>query len=462
MSTSPLPKHWKPEPYQDRIVKHLLATPGAAVWARIGAGKTSAALAAFDVMRRRSGYRMLVVAPKQVARDVWAQEAALWKEFAHLRVALLHGPKKHVTLREPADVYVINYDGLAWLAQETVRGWRWPDVLVLDESTKCRNTNTKRFKILRDHVAPRMKRRWALSGKPMPNGEGNLFGQYRLIDGGERLGRYITHFRNQFMYPSGYGGYDWQLLPGAAERIRERVQDITIEVSAEDLGKTLPKLVVRDIHVPLPPAAMSVYRKLEDQFVALLKKGEVTAVNAAAQTQKLRQIASGSVFTTHPEWEAVHDERLEALDGLLGNEPLLLFAEFTHEFKRIKERFPEAVIFGDASDKRRSEIILEWNAGNIELLCAHPASAAHGLNLQGGGNTLLWYSLLYDLDLYDQAIGRLQRKGQKAKQVFVHRFIAPGTIDEVMCEALLAKEQGQNAFLAGLRKHLLAKSRSAA
>jgi SNF2 family DNA or RNA helicase len=447
---------WKPAPYQDRIVRHILAHPAAAVWARVGSGKTSATLAALDVMRRKGGFSALVLAPKHVALNVWAQEAAKWDEFRHLKVNVLHGSKKHLLLRERADIYVLNYDGLPWLAKESVHGWVCPPVLVLDESSKCRNTDTARFKILRD-LAPRFRRRIALSGTPMPNGEVNLFGQYRLLDDGARLGKYITHFRNKYMYPSGYGGYDWQLLPGAADAIREAVQDITVEVSAADLGSALPKLVVRDIEVPLPPAAERVYRTLVDQFIVRLKKGEVTAVNAAAQTQKMRQIASGSVYTEHPAWEAVHDARLDALDSLLeeATGSVLTFYEFAHEAERIRERFERAVDFTSLTDKRKQQCILDWNAGKIPLLIAHPASAGHGLNLQGGGNTVVWFSLLYDLELYDQSNGRLQRTGQKAKQVFVHRFVSPDTLDEVMVNALDSKGVNQEQFLLAIRRHLL-------
>jgi SNF2 family DNA or RNA helicase len=448
---------WKPKPYQDRVVRHILAHPAAAVWARVGSGKTSATLAALSVMRKK-GFRALVLAPKHVALNVWAQEAAKWDEFRHLKVSVLHGPKKRDLLRAPADIYVLNYDGLPWLKRESAHGWAWPDVLVLDESSKCRNTDTQRFKQLREY-APRFKRRIALSGTPMPNGEANLFGQYRLLDGGKRLGQYVTHFRNRYCYPTGFGGYDWALLPGAAEAIREAVQDITNEVSAADLGSALPKLVVRDIEVPLPDAAARVYQKLEQEFVAQLRDGEVTAVNAAAQTQKLRQIASGSVYTTHPEWEPVHDARLDALDSLLeeAGGPVLVFHEFAHEAERIRKRF-DAVDFTRASDKRKTEILAQWNAGKIPLLLAHPASAGHGLNLQEGGNTLLWFSLLYDLELYDQSNGRLQRTGQKARQVFVHRFITPGSIDMMMVRALSSKGRDQESFLSAIREHYLGKS----
>lgn len=448
-------QRWKPKPYQDRIVRHILAHPAAAVWARVGSGKTSATLAALAVMKKKARFRSLVIAPLHVALNVWRQEIEKWTDFAGLRVEVLHGSKKHEALRRPADVYVINYDGLPWLSRETARGWVFPEVLVLDESSKCRNTDTSRFKLLRDQFAPKFKRRIALSGTPMPNGETNLFGQYRLVDGGVRLGLYVTHFRNQYCYPTGYGGYDWALLPGAADKIREKVQDITIEVSASDLGSALPPIVVQDINVPLPMAARRIYQKLEDEFVAHLKKDEVTALNAAAATQKLRQIASGSVYTTHPDWEEVHDTRLDALDALLeeASGPVLLFAEFQHEFERIKERFPEAVLFSSATTKQKQLIIEAWNAGTIPLLCAHPASAGHGLNLQEGGNTVVWFSLLYDLELYDQSNGRLQRTGQKAKQVFVHRMVSPDTIDEMMVWALQGKGAKQEAFLQAIRKH---------
>lgn len=444
---------WKPKPYQSRIVKHILTHPAAAVWARVGSGKTSATLAAVEVMRQKANYRALVIAPKHVALNVWAQEAEKWDAFKHLRVAVLHGAGKERALKEKADLYVINYDGLAWLARTAPRGW-WPEVLVLDESSKCRNTDTQRFKLLRDQIAPAAKRRIALSGTPMPNGYANLFGQYRLLDDGKRLGKFITHFRMKYCYQTGYGGYKWEILPGAEKTILDAVNDITIEVSADDLAGQLPEVVVRDVEIDLPKPAWDAYRKLERDFIAQLKEGKVTAVNAASLTAKLRQLVSGSIYTEHPDWEVVHAARLDALDALLeeATGPVLCFYEFDHEAQTIVEQFESAEVFNWKSDAQRTKLIKAWNAREVPLMLAHPASAAHGLNLQHGGNTLVWYSLLYDLELYDQAIGRLARTGQQADQVWVHRFVTPGSVDDAMIAAIDAKGAGQEGFLAALRE----------
>jgi SNF2 family DNA or RNA helicase len=444
---------WVPKPYQVEAVKFMLAGPADAVWARVGSGKTSATLAAIETMHRKAGFRTLVVAPKHVALNVWAQEAAKWDFSKHLRVAVLHGNKKDQLRQKGADIYVVNYDGLAWLEREMPPF----DVLVLDESSKCRNTDTQRFKILRDHIAPRAKRRIALSGTPKPNGEINLFGQYRLLDDGQRLGRYVTHFRRQFCYQTGFGGYTWALLPGASEKIREAVADITIVVDADDV-KGLPEVVVRDVEVPLPSKARKLYDDLEREFLVQVDEGDISAMNAAALTMKLRQIASGAVYTGDAgagTWAEVHDARIGALDSIVEEAagPVLVFYEFTHEAERIKAEFPEAVIFNDLSDRKKVGAIEDWNRGAIEMLVAHPASAGHGLNLQHGGHEMVWFSLLYDLELYEQAIGRLARQGQESKHVHVHRFVSPGTVDEAMAAALARKAKGQNAFLDALKEY---------
>jgi SNF2 family DNA or RNA helicase len=455
--------------YQRDLAKFILGTAGAACWARVGAGKTRATLTALETMNLKAGWRTLVVAPKHVALNVWQQEAEKWG--FNLKVVVLHGPKKAERLREPAHVFVVNYDGLPWLAKQ-----KWPgfDVLVLDESSKCRNTDTNRFKLLRDHFRPKAKRVIALSGTPKPNGEINLFGQYRLIDGGERLGKYVTHFRNQYCYQTGFGGYAWELLPGASELIRRKVQDITIVIDGE-VG--IPNPDVFDIEVPLPDGAARIYDAVEKKFFSLLGSNEVTAVNAAARVTKLRQIASGAVYVDDADafketdgsakygsgrdgkWEEIHDARIDALDAFVeeADGPVLLFANYNHEFERIKKEFPEAVVFSWLSDKARTEALDEWNRGKIDLLLAHPASAGHGLNLQHGGHELVWFSLLYDLELYEQAIGRLARKGQ-TRRVRVTRFLAPGTIDEVMRDRLASKGKGQKAFLDAIKKYAALKS----
>lgn len=460
---------WTPRPYQLDLVRFILTAPASACWARIGSGKTSATLKALEIMKEKAGWKTLVVAPKQVARDVWKQEAEKWG--FDLKVVVLHGDHKNKLVKEDADVYVVNYDGLAWLSKYLPRGFAF-DVMILDESSKCRNTDTNRFKLLRDDFRPKAKKVVELSGTPKPNGEINLYGQYRLLDHGKRLGKYITHFRMSYCYQTGFGGHTWELLPGAGELIRQKVQDITIVVDGDDVDG-LPELVVRDLEVSMPPSAVAHYRDLETSFFTALRDTEVTAINAAAKIAKLRQVVSGAVYVDdscgvldeqrpvahRPQhrWTEIHDARIEALDAFLegASGPVLLFANFNHEFERIQKAFPEAVVFSWLSDKMRSEAIDEWNRGKIDLLCAHPASAGHGLNLQHGGHEMLWFSLLYDLELYEQAVGRLARTGQKNTHVHVTRFVTPGTVDDLMAAALASKARGQKKFLDDIKAHAL-------
>ena len=433
----------------------LLAQPHAGLFADPGLGKTACMLAAFVALRKaHPKWKMLVIAPRHVAHNVWPAEVAKWSQFAHLRVVVLHGTKKDKLLGEEADIYVINPEGLAWLS--TWR-WAWPEVLCVDESTKFKHPNTARFRLLREYLG-RFKRRYILTGKPVPNGITDLFGQIYILDEGVRLGRYITHFRHKYCYQTGFGGYKWVPHRHAEAEIQALIQPITLRLDKAEHLQELPRYLDNVVRVPLPPKARAQYDVLERDFVLKLKAGEVLALNAAAMTAKLRQMASGAVYMEEGDhWEEVHEAKLDALDALLSERegrPTLIAYQFRHTAARLKGKYPKAVVLSDLTDTKARSALWDWDHGEIEHLLVHPASAAHGLNLQAGSEALVWVDPTYDLEHWDQLIARLWRQGQP-HQVVVHAILATGTVDDDILTAVRSKDRSQNQFLAALKSRLL-------
>lgn len=436
----------------------------AGLFADPGLGKTSVTLAAFKLLRERGFVqRALVVAPLNAALTTWPDEVARWRDFAELRLAVLHGPRKDDALTADADVYVINPEGLPWFEREWKRS-RQLEMLVVDESTKFKSTRTLRFKTLK-RLLPKFQRRYILTGTPAPNGLLDLFGQVYVLDFGESLGRFITRYRQHYFYPTGYGGYTWLPRPGAETEIYERLQPLVLRLDEQD-HLQLPPVVDKTIACELPPRARRTYRELETEFVTRLRAGEVTAVSAGALTSKLRQVANGGVYLSgilenQGAWESVHDAKVDALADLveeLSGQPLLVAYEFTHDVPRIQAKLgglyrdePIPGIGGGTPTARRREYIERWNRGELPLLLVHPASAAHGLNLQAGGNHVAWFGLTYDLEHYEQLIRRLRRSGQR-KRVFVYHLVARNTIDVVIRGALRRKAKSQRELLDALRE----------
>lgn len=448
---------WTPRDYQIRAVELMLENPAAGLFADPGLGKTSCALMAWTVFQRaHPKWKMLVIAPRHVVHNVWRQEAKKWSDFSHLRFAVLHGPKKAQALKEDADIYLINPEGLPWLLQQ--RGWKIPQVLVVDESTKFKHTNTQRFKLLRT-MLDAFARRYILAGKPVPNGLHDLFGQIFILDGGARLGKFVSHFRKNYCYQSGFGGFKWKVLPEKEAEIQAKVIDITLRLDKREHLKDLPPLVENVVAVDLPHEAMDQYMELEKEFILQLREGEVSAMSAGAATAKLRQLTSGAVYLTDDDaagrWAPVHEAKLDALDAILSEreyQPTLVAYQFNHTADRILAAYPDAVILSRLSDKKAERALAEWNKGEVPILVVHPASAAHGLNLQGGSDALVWFDPTYDLEHDDQLIARLWRQGQK-HTVVNHRLVASNTIDEAIVAALRGKDRSQNQFLDALKKH---------
>ena len=457
---------WEPHKYQVNAVKFLLEHGAAALFLDPGLGKTSIVLSAFRLLRKAStARRMLVVAPLRVCYLVWPAEVQKWDDFKHLRVEVLHGAGKDAALKRDADIYVINPEGLEWLSRENRFKLLDADLLVIDESSKFKNTQTRRFKTMKPWL-PRFTRRWILTGTPASNGLMDLFGQIYILDLGRALGAYITKFRDEFFCRTGYGGFEYFLKEGGEVAIHERIAPLALRLKAEDYLE-LPKLVDHDIFVDLPPKARQLYDEMESKLMFELDNGgDIRAMSAAAAANKCRQIANGAVYKNiedragarvkADEWIDVNDEKLDALEDLvdeLAGQPLLVAHEFRHEVEKLRKRFPKAVFAGDYSGKKLVEVEAAWNRGEITLLCGHSQTIGHGLNLQQAGNHVCWFCPTWDLELYDQFIRRVRRQGNKHTHVFNHRLIARNTLDVVVIAALGVKAGTQNAFLDALSSY---------
>lgn len=480
-----MPELWCPHVGQKKAVKYLLEHAVAALLADVGVGKTSIVYAAFKMLKKRGiAKKMLVIAPLRVTQLVWPAEARKWTDFSGLRVEVLHGPDKEAALFRDADVYVINPEGLSWLLDEQKSVTRTGkvtvvcdprefkklgfDTLVIDELTKFKAISTNRSKTLR-MVSDTFSRRWGLTGTPVSNGLMDLFGQMLILDGGRSLGRYITHYRRDF-FDLGYDGLTWKLKPDAEERIYDRIRPVALRLAASDYID-MPELVENRIEIDLPPVARRIYNELEDDLIAELEDGlTVTASNAGVKSIKIRQVAAGGVYledfplkgnsysvrrTPRP-WVWLHDAKTEALaelvEGLQGS-PILVAYEFQHDLERIRGEFGAdvPVIGKGVSDARVKEIEAAWNRGELPVLCGHPQSVGHGLNLQHAGNHICFYSPIWNLEHRDQFIGRIRRQGSRHQTIFSHTIVARNTIESRILRALDGKASAQNSLLEALR-----------
>jgi SNF2 family DNA or RNA helicase len=465
------------------MVSWLVQRPEAALLADPGLGKTSVSLKAIQTMVKAKVVRKaLVVAPLRVAQLVWTHdeggELGRWADFQDLRVALLHGPQKEEALAVDADVYVINFDGLPWLIAEGRLAKlfkRGLDLLLVDELSRFKHPQTKRFKLFKSWVG-RFKRRWGLTGSPASNGLIDLFGQLYVLDLGRALGQYITHYRHEYFLPSGFGGYTWKLQDKAEKRIYKAIKPLALSTRAAD-HLDLPRLLEQDLWVELPNEIRPRYDELQEDLITVLNDQRVSAANAAVASGKCRQVASGGLYVE----EAVaadykvegaiklpgrktlqlHDAKTEALVDLveeLQGQPLLVLYEFHHDLERIRAALGDdaaPAIAGGSTTKDVARLVRAWNRGELPVLCGHPASMGHGLNLQGGGCAhVAWYTLTWDLELYDQAIRRVYRQGTTAARVVVHRILARKTVDETVARVITTKRQRQEKLLDALRADL--------
>lgn len=458
---------WTPEPYQLRGSAHLQSAGAAVLWLDPGMRKTSIVLHAFCALKAAgSANKLLVVAPKRVCELVWRQEAAKWEEFRHLSFRLLHGPKKAKLLAEEADVYLINPEGVTWLAKQYAsRPDLWPfDTVAFDELTKFKNSQSERSKALRGrpvqgrampNLLKRAQRRWGMTGTPNPNGYMDLFGQFLMLDDGAALGRFVTHYRDQY-FSVGWNGFDYELQPGAEKRIQDRLKPYVFALDSSDY-LTLPEVMDDIIEIELDPEARAAYETMRKELVTQLPEGTLEAANKAVAYSKLSQMAGGAVYMADGSVQELHTAKIDALSDLmdeLGGEQMLVGYEFQHEMDRLKARFGNRMVF--LSDARTSaaaeEIQRDWNAGRIQFLACHPASAGHGLNLQeGNARHMCWFGPIWDLELWDQFIRRLRRSGNTSSRIMRHIMVVRHSVDELKLQAVAEKDTSQTRL-----KHALA------
>jgi len=466
------PRRWTPKPYHERAVQAMVSNPAYGLLLDPGLGKTAVTLAAFKLLKKAGIVRRaLVIAPRLVCADTWPGEIEKWSDFNGLRTVFLHGPKKEQLLASDADIFLLNPEAVDWLAQKDHLGrpkreWPggWPEMLVIDESTRFKHGNTQRFKTLRK-ILGRFERRYILTGSPAPNGYGDLWGQIYLLDFGARLGEYITRYRNKYFTQSA-DGYGWVLASDEhAHAIEDQISDIVLRLAAEDY-LDMPPLIEKTIPVSLPREAMLAYEQMEDSFVLQMQEGEISAANAGVRSGKLRQIANGRVYVSdipgvpadpkNRKYGVVHNAKIEALLDLieeLQGQPLMIAYEFEHDLHALRSALGDHLpILGQGvTDKQARQIASDWNAGKIPLLLAHPASAGWGLNLQNGGHHLAWFSITWNLEHYMQLVARQWRQGQKFP-VFVYLLAARGTVDYDVIAALETKDATQRALLEALKK----------
>ena len=445
-----------PHEYQQEALDWLYDHPRTALWMPMGGGKTVTTLTALDALDLVEGaYPVLVLAPKRVAVTTWPDEVDKWAHLRHLRVAAITGTPKQrkAALGAPADIYTMAYDNLVWLC-ETL-GEAWPFVTVVaDELTRLKSfrirQGSKRAGALGRVAHTKVKRFVGLTGTPGANGLKDLWGQTWFLDKGERLGRTFTAFEQRW-FTRGYDGFSLQPQPHAQEEIQDLLQDICLTVT----GLPVDEPIRNPIYVDLPPAARVLYDDMEEEMFAQIGADGVEAANAAVRTQKCLQIANGAIYTNEgSEWGAVHDAKLEALDSVIeeaNGAPVLVAYNFKHDLARLRHRFRQARVLDADPDTIR-----QWNAGRIEVLLAHPASAGHGLNLADGGNILAFFGLNWSLEEHMQIIERIGPMRQKQagydRPVFVHYIMARGTVDDMVMERLTSKKSTQEVLLEAMKR----------
>jgi len=437
---------FKPHAYQEYAIKRVVEQEKVGLFLDMGLGKTSVTLTAIaQLLDDFEVGKVLVIAPLNVAKTVWSEEAAKWDHTKHLRVSKVLGPNEQMRmegLQQTADIYVINRENVAWLVGKLGRKWPF-DMVVIDELSSFKNQKSERFKALR-RVLPRVRRLVGLTGTPTPNGLIDLWSQIYLLDKGEHLGRTLTAYRNTFFEPGKRNGqiiYEWKLRPFAEEEIYKRLESLCMSMKTAN-HLDMPECVYNVVPVQLSAETIW-YRQMKREQVIELKGKDITAANAAAMTGKLLQVTGGAVYDDEHGVEICGRMKLDALEEIIESaqgKPVLVFYQFRHELPRLLERFPQAVALKDAKDVER------WNEGRIPVLLAHPASAGHGLNLQQGGHIAVWYTLTWNLEHYQQANKRLHRQGQK-NTVIIHHLVAKDTIDEQIMRVLEGKASIQDAVM---------------
>lgn len=446
--------NFSPHNYQSYAIDYIETHPVAAVLLDMGLGKTVISLTAIADLLFDSfeAHRILVVAPLRVARDTWPAEISKWQHLKHLTYAVAVGTVKErkAALSAGADITIINRENLGWLIDSSGFEFNY-DMVIIDELSSFKNHKSKRFQSLMK-VRPKVKRIIGLTGTPSSNGLMDLWAEFKLLDFGERLGRFITHYRNNYFIPDKRNGeiiYSYKPMPYAEDAIYRKISDITISMKSTD-HLQMPELITSQYEVQLSENEEQRYEELKADFILELPEGEITAANAASLTGKLSQLANGAIYDDEGNIVDFHDRKLDALEDIIesaNGKPLLVAYWFKHDLQRIKKRF-------DVREIKTSKDIIDWNNGDIPVAVIHPASAGHGLNLQAGGSTLIWFGLTWSLELYQQTNARLWRQGQASGTVVIEHIITKGTIDERILKALSLKEVSQNALIDAVKANL--------
>lgn len=444
---------FNPHDYQKYAIEYIKSHPVAAILLGCGLGKTSIALTAIDEMLHDSFEirKVLVVAPIRVAKVAWPDEIRKWDHLSGLKYSVAVGTREErlAALAADAEICIINRENLQWLIDESGVPFDF-DMCVLDELSSFKNWQSKRFRAFMK-VRPRLKRVVGMTGTPSSNGLMDLFAEYRCLDMGERLGRFIGQYRTAYFRPDRFNGpivYSYKPLPGAEEAIYRRISDITISMKSADHLK-MPELVNSEYAVELSGTEREKYEELKKELVlTLADAGEVTAANAAALSGKLSQMANGAVYADDGSVIRIHDRKLDALEDIIesaNGSPVLVAYWYKHDRKRIAERLEKLKI--PYTEISSEDSIRKWNERKFPVGLIHPASAGHGLNLQQGGSTLVWFGITWSLELYIQTVDRLFRQGQRAETVSVIHIVAKGTIDGRIMKALTDKDDTQTALI---------------
>lgn len=449
---------FNPHNYQQYAISFIESHPIAAVLLDMGMGKTAITLMAVEYLMYEQFEicKVLVVCPLRVTRT-WKDEIEKWEQLSGTRYSIVTGTaaQRKKALAADADIYIINRENVPWLIEKSGCPFMF-DMVVIDELSSFKNHQTARHKAIM-RVRPKVRRIVGLTGTPASQGLMDLFAEFKLLDMGQRLGRFIGQYRLNYFKPDKVNGpivYSYKLLPGAEEQIYDKISDITISMKAVD-HLDMPELISTEYPVYLDEKEMEKYEGLKKDLILSTTEHEVTAANAATLVNKLSQMANGAVYTDDAEAVTFHDRKLDALEDIIeaaNGKPLLVAYWFKHDYTRIVQRLEKLGVSYMKIDSNES--ITKWNNREIPVALIHPASAGHGLNLQKGGNTMVWFGLTWSLELYQQCVCRLYRQGQTEDTVTIIHLIAQGTVDEKIMKALSMKDTTQAALIDAVKAEI--------
>ena len=439
--------------YQNYAKNFILAHKVSALFLDCGLGKTITTLTAINELMYDSFEisKVLIIAPLRVAQSTWKEEIEKWDHLNILRYSIAVGDEKErlKALKQTSDIYIINRENVDWLVTKSGIDFNF-NMLIIDELSSFKSHTSKRFKSLLK-IRPYFERVVGLTGTPSSNGLMDLWAEFRVLDLGERLGRYITHYRNEFFLPDKRNGaiiFSYKPQPNAEERIYRRLADMTISMKSTEYLK-MPELILNELEINLDEEDQIKYKKFKKEMVMTIQEKEIDAINAASLSNKLIQLANGSIYDEDKKFYEVHNKKLDKLEEIIesaNGKPVLVAYWFKADKERIEKRFKVREI-------KTADDIKQWNKGMIDLALIHPASAGHGLNLQSGGSTLVWFSLTWSLELYQQTNARLYRQGQK-DTVVIHHLITKNTIDEDIIKSLKRKDKTQEALMKAVKARI--------